>query len=153
MKLLKKASGEALADENPKSEKTLQFHAVMSHSKSVGEDPIGTRPLNEEVTEALELVLGPNSDTAKVLECLRYFWGGTESRQRLSEYTEQAVSAISTDCLFVQEARKILVARLPEKLQEAYRVQQKTLREFGLSGTAIADSTTNYLYLSSRTSQ
>jgi hypothetical protein len=167
LKLLKKASGEALADENPGSKETLQFQAEVSHAKSVGEDPIGTRSLHEEVTEALELVLRQNSGTAKVLDCLQYFWGGSESRLHRSEYTEfgnrrnkyiqahggKAVSAISTDCEFVREARRILVGRLPEKLQEEYGVQQKALGQFGLSGTAIAESTKNYLYLSSRASQ
>ncbi len=163
-KLLRKANGKALADENPRSAETLQFQAKVSHAKSVGEDTIGTRSLHEEVTEALELVLRPDSDRAKVLDCLKYFWGGTESRLYRSDYTEfgnrrnkyiqahggKAVSAISTDCEFIREARRILVGRLPEKLQEEYAVQQEALGRFGLSATSIAKSTQYYLYLSSR---
>jgi hypothetical protein len=163
-KLLRKANGKALDDENPGSTRTLQFQAQVSHAKSVGDDPIGTRSLHEEVTEALELILRPNSGSTKVLDCLRYFWGGSESRLHRSEYAEfgnrrnnyiqahggKAVSAISTDCEFVREARRILVGRLPEKLQEEYGLQQEALGRFGLSGTNIAESTQNYLYLSSR---
>lgn len=166
-KLLRKANGKALDAENPGSTKTLQFQAKVSHAESVGDDPIGTRSLQKEVTEALELVLSPNAGTAQVLDCLMYFWGSSESRLRRSEYTEFgnrrnkyiqahggiAVSEISTDCDFVREARRILVGRLPEKLQVEYGVQQDALGRFGLSGTNIAESTRHYLYLSSRGSQ
>lgn len=164
MKLLRKANGEGLEVENPESTKTLQFQAKVSHANSVGEDPIGTGSLPEEVTKSLEPVLNPNAGTAQVLDCLMYFWGGSESRLRRSEYTEfgnrrnryiqahggTAVSAISTDCEFVREARRILVGRLPEKLQEEYRMQQEEVRRFGLSGDSIAESTRYYLYLSWR---
>ena len=159
VKLLKKVSGEALSDENPSSAVFLQFSVAEEETNRVGGDLTGSGLLHSEVTEALKSVLELDSDPAKVLACLGYFWGVPETRLNRHKYTEfgirrnkymqahggKAVSAIPTDCEFVREAQKILVGRLPAWLQEKYKLQQDALKQFGMGGTDVAESTGHFL--------
>ena len=158
VKLFKKVNGGELGAEDARSKVFLQSSAK-NYARMIDGDSQGSGSLQEEVTKALESVLQPDSDPAKVLECLGYFWGVSVSRLTLQGYEEfgirrnkyveahggQAVSDIPTDCDFIVEARKILVGRMPAEFQEKYKVQQDALQQFGMSATNIARSAQHFL--------
>ena len=159
LKLFNKVNGKELGDESAASKVFLQFSGHANGTHMVENDLKGSGSLHDEVTEALKSVLEPDSDPAKVLSCLGYFWGVSETRLNRNKYTEfnsrrnrymqahggKAVSDIPTDCEFVREAQNILAGRLPAWLQEQYTVQQDALKQFGMSATDIAESTGHFL--------